>query len=96
VFGNLSMVLALGGTWGALGILTLWVGKSMYTRAGNMEPVTLITRHNIADLPAVETLVRASALPPSHQQSELLRAAPQGSETPPEELLRATTNSKDE
>jgi hypothetical protein len=54
---------------------------------------------NFADttaIPEEETLVRASDIPPSHQQAELLRAAPQGSETLAEELLRATTNRQGE
>ncbi len=54
-----------------------------------IKPVAAITRHNTGDLPDVETLVRASNLPPSHQQAELLRASGQGAETPAEQLLRA-------
>ena len=53
------------------------------------ERVTPITRRNTGDIPEVESLVRPSDLPPSHQQAELLRAAKPGQETPPEELLRA-------
>ena len=75
----------------SVGILMLRSGKFLYTKAKSMEAVALITRHNTGHLPAVETLVRASGLPPSHQQAELLRAAQYGNETPPEELLRATT-----
>jgi predicted membrane metal-binding protein len=54
-----------------------------------IKPVAPIMRHNTGDLPEVETLVRASNLPRSHQQAELLRAAGQEAETPPEQLLRA-------
>ncbi len=54
-----------------------------------------VTRHKTGDLPEVETLVRASDLPPSHQQAELLRAAQPGQETSPEELLRATQGNRD-
>jgi len=72
--------------------------KSFFKSAQEIEPVAPITRHNTGDLPAVESLVRASDLPPSDQQAELLRAVSQGSETPSEELLRATlkgTNDED-
>lgn len=57
-----------------------------------IKPVISRTSYNTGDLPEVETLVRASDLPPSDQQAELLRGvALPSSETPPEELLRATT-----
>ena len=71
-------------------VTAVWFGVSLFKAGARMEPVAPITRHNTGQLPEIETLVRASDLPPSHQQAELLRAAPQGSETPPEELLRAT------
>ncbi|MCW3099374.1 MAG: hypothetical protein JWL77_4992 [Chthonomonadaceae bacterium] len=79
-----------------LGLGALRCAKSLFREAKQIVPVALLTKASLNRLPAVETLVRASDLPPAHQQSELLRAAPQGSETPPEELLRATTNSKGE
>jgi hypothetical protein len=79
------------------GIAAMWGAKSLYDHGKKIKSVTLITRHNTGDLPEVETLVRASDLPPSHQQAELLRGvALPSSETPPEELLRATTKSKEE
>jgi hypothetical protein len=65
----------------------------LFMRVQKMETVAPATRHNIGDLPDVETLGRASDLPPSQQQAELLRAAKSSQETPPEELLRATTGS---
>ena len=68
----------------------IWLGKSMFKKAQRIEPVALLKRQSVIPLPEAETLVRASELPPSHQQAELLRAAPQGSETPVAELLRAT------
>ncbi len=60
-----------------------------------IKPVISRTSYNTGDLPASETLVRASNRPPSHQQSELLRAAQLGAETLPEELLRASLTNKD-
>jgi hypothetical protein len=45
---------------------------------------------NAGRLPMTATLVRASNLLPSDQQAGLLRAARQGIETPPEQMLRAT------
>jgi hypothetical protein len=85
---SLFTLLALIGALVGFSIQTLRAGKSLYVRARNMETVTLLTRHNTADLPAIETLVRASDAPTS-QQAELLRAAQYGKETPAEELLRA-------
>jgi hypothetical protein len=82
----ISLILSMGAFWGC---------KSYFKRAQEIEPVTPITRHNTGQLPEIETLVRPSDLPPTHQQAELLRGvATPNSETPPEELLRATTNSK--
>ena len=72
-------------------IYFLWTGLYLLNTASDGERVEVITEQNAHRLPPAESLVRASDLPPSHQQTELLRAAPQGSETPPEELLRATT-----
>ena len=70
--------------------LTLWWGsRKSWKTLRALQPINFA---DIAALPEIETLVRASDLPPSYQQAELLRATPQGSETPLEELLRATTN----
>lgn len=55
-----------------------------------IKPVSPVALSNASDLLAVDTLVRPSDLPPTHQQAELLRAPTSGQETPPEELLRAT------
>ncbi len=49
-----------------------------------------LTRANTADLPAPETLVRASSEPSQAQEAVLLRAAAEGQETPPEQLVRAS------
>ena len=63
-----------------------------YKNEQKVERVVPITKRSSHLLPPEETLVRPSDLSPSQQQAELLRAAPQGSETPAEELLRATAN----
>ncbi len=52
---------------------------------GNVVPVT---RANTGDLPAIESLVRASQEPTQEQQSILLRAAADTNQTPAEQLLR--------
>jgi hypothetical protein len=63
----------------------LWEGER------GVERVVPITKRTTGTLPPeAETLVRASDLPPSDQQAELLRAAQFGKETSAEELLRAT------
>jgi len=70
----------------------MFVGAfQLFKKERTIERVAPITRHSTSFLPPQESLVRASDLPPSQQQAELLRAAPRGSETPTEELLRATT-----
>ena len=60
--------------------------------------VVPLTRANMGDLPALDTLVRASQAPAQtdEQQAELLRAAQYGRETPAEELLRASTNQENQ
>lgn len=68
---------------------TLLLGVRLVKSEQKIERTLPLTQKNTSDLPAVQTLVRPSDIPPSHQSSELLRSAPQGSETPPEEMLRA-------
>ena len=50
---------------------------------------------NIADLPLVDSLVRASIEPLQAQERVLLRAATEGEETQAEQLLRATTGTQE-
>ena len=49
-----------------------------------------LTRANAADLPAPDSLVRASLEPLQAQEGVLLRAAAQGQATPQEQLVRAS------
>ncbi len=63
-------------------------GKYYIKRSHAIEPVVPLTRANAADLPAPDSLGRASEQPTSNPQSELLRAAAQGESTPAEQLLR--------
>ena len=80
-----------------LGICTwamYWLSNTMFANAKSIEPVAPITERNAHLLPAQDTLVRGSDLPPSEQQSELLRATQNGQETPPEELLRMVVGDK--
>jgi len=74
----------------AVGMGALSCAKSMLDNADKIERVELLTRHNTGHLPEAETLVRASDRFDTDQQSELLRAAGQSTQTPPEQLLRAT------
>lgn len=75
----------------ALGILAcvafFYSGRS-FTQAREIEPVLPITNRTSHLLPLEASLVRASAMPPTHQRKDLLRAARSNSETPTEELLR--------
>ncbi|MCW3053425.1 MAG: hypothetical protein JWN14_2595 [Chthonomonadales bacterium] len=71
----------------------LWISKNIWTMASEIKHVTPITHKNNHFLPAKETLVRASNVPPAQQQAELLRATQVGTEIPPEQLLRALQGS---
>jgi hypothetical protein len=75
---------------GSIGALALWGSMIAMCEANNIEPVALITRQNTGLLPEVETLVRGSDRPETAEQAELLRAVRQSPESPPEQLLRAT------
>lgn len=66
----------------------------MMVKGTMTEAVGLITSQNAHLLPPKDSLVRASDLPPSQQQDELLRVAQYGKETPPEQLLRAGEESR--
>ena len=58
--------------------------------ARQLDPGVPLARVNVADLPAPDTLVRASSEPMQAQEAVLLRAATQGQETPSEQLVRAS------
>ena len=64
-------------------------------QADQIHPGTPFTRANTADLPASDSLVRASVEPVQAQEDTLLRAATQGQETPSEQLVRAFTEQED-
>jgi hypothetical protein len=82
------MMFLVGGFSGILCVGTAWMALKLFKAANKMEPVTRITRHNTAHLPAVETLVRGSHCPSTSLQAELVRPACEGPVTPPEQLLR--------
>jgi hypothetical protein len=79
----------LGGVW--LGSRS---AKALLNRVEKIKPVGLITRHNTGNLPEVETLVRGSDPPATAEQAELLRAVRKSPESPPEQLLRAAQESR--
>ena len=54
-----------------------------------IDPGVPLTRANTADLPAPDSLVRASAEPVQEQQAVLLRAATETAERHEEQLVRA-------
>ena len=68
-----------------------YVGRLAIRRGRQVDPGIPFTRENTADLPAEDSLVRASEEPTPEQQTVLLRAAVQGQETPAEELVRASS-----
>jgi len=85
-----------GGFFGVLCFGTGWIASKLFKAAAAVEKVAPITRHNTGELPAAQTLVRASERPITHCQTELLRAAGEGAETPSEQLLRAAQGNMDD
>ena len=75
---------------GTVTLLLALSAKSVTKTARAIDPGVPLTRANTADMPAPDTLVRASTEPLQAQQSVLLRAAAEGQETPPEQLVRAS------
>ena len=84
----LLLVLFVGVVGTGSGVLVT-IGMHSVQEAKQAETGIPFTRANIANLPAPESLVRASAEPVQAQESVLLRAAIQGHDTPPEQLMRA-------
>ena len=80
----------------AFGAWSWRIASYCFREEQKVERVALVTNRTVNLMPPKESLVRASDMPPSHQQTELLRAAQNGKETPPEELLRATTSNERE
>ncbi len=90
-------------SWGGLLIISASVGATVFllitalkmlARASEVENVEIVTPQNAHLLPLEKSLVRASDLPSSEQQTELLRAARSGEEAFPEQLLRATQENR--
>jgi len=75
---------------GCLLFLSLGAYTMKYTR--KIDIGVPLSRANTSDLPADESLVRASQEPMQEQQSILLRAATEVQQTPPEQLLRASAD----
>ena len=71
------------------GVSCLFAAKKSVNQTRAMAHVVPLTRANTADLPAPDSLVRASEEPMQAQEAVLLRAAAQGMVTPPEQLVRA-------
>ena len=65
------------------------MSNAVLDRVDQMNNVVPLTRANTADLPAPESLVRASAEPVQEPQAVLLRAATTTQEKHEEQLVRA-------
>ena len=73
-----------------IGAVIFWRwGRDTYSQAKQVPSVLPLTRANTADLPALDSLVRASSEPIQEQQSVLLRAATETQERHEEQLVRA-------
>lgn len=66
----------------------------MMVYAQKMEDVELLTSDKVGQLPAEETLVRASLEPTPEPEKVLLRAATSTEEIPQEQLLRPSSTSE--
>lgn len=85
---GILIILAVGG--GAAWLL-FWSARQVIVDAKRMDTGVPLTLANTADLPATETLVRASSEPLQAQEAVLLRAvAETGQERYEEELVRAS------
>jgi hypothetical protein len=80
------IIVALGSGWGAWAFLR-GATQTEYI-SSKIPPVLSPTRQNIEQLPAEETLVRASTESTVEQEKTLLRAASRAEQTPPDQLLR--------
>lgn len=78
----LVIILGLGS------VLLLLIGKAWLREATQIDAGILLTRTNAVDLPAEETLVRASTQPVEKHRTVLLRAAFHSDTTPEEQLVR--------
>ncbi len=90
----LAGLLVFGGVGGASLYLGYLGGRTM-KEARQIDPGVPLTRANTADLPAPDSLVRASSEPMQAQETVLLRAAEAGQERHKEQLLRAVTGNDD-
>jgi hypothetical protein len=84
LFGLLAIIL------GGLSVALIYLGGKSMKEGKEIDTGVPLTRANAAHLPAADSLVRASSEPAQEQERVLLRAAGQGPETSPEQLLRAT------
>ncbi len=93
ITGNRLYPLMMGSLYLGLFLGAMGIANTLFKKVEAIEPVELLTKHNAKDLPEIETLVRGSANPPTNQ-TELLRPAGHGAETPPEQLLRAAQENR--
>ena len=73
-----------------------YLGVRLLQEASQYPMGVPLTRANTGDLPAPESLVRASEEPLQAQQSVLLRAATETTEEHKEQLLRASTGGQEQ
>jgi|SRR5579883_1179891 len=85
---NLGITEAVFASFTIISLGASWMGFDTVRRTIQSEPIQPLTRQNIGDLPAEQSLVRASEEPPAQSQATLLRAAAGQEETPEEQLLR--------
>ncbi len=81
---------------GIMLLLAARSGLKKWEQASRLEPVVPLTRHSADQLPAEESLVRASSEPSDVQPQVLLRAGGSDLQTAPKELMRASHAESDD
>jgi len=90
-----GIAMGVGIVIGGIGVLGIWAARSFARIARHAAPVELLTKSSAKHLPEAETLVRGSDRPKTAEQIELLRAVRQSpASSPPEQLLRATQENR--
>lgn len=92
---NGAVMVCLLTLFGLLANVDSW-WHELKTKAQNINPGVPLTRANIVDLPAPDSLVRASTEPVQEQQAVLLRAATDTQEWQVEQLVRASAGGKEQ
>lgn len=91
---GITLIVLLTGITGSASYALFCYGKKALKEGKDLDAGIPLTRANTGDLPAVDSLVRASQEPIEGQENFLLRAAQHGQGTPSEQMVRASAAPK--